>query len=261
MSAGRTLTYFISDLHLGARYMADSRAHEARVVGFLQRIAPTARRLYLVGDVLDYWFEYRHVVPKGHVRFLAALAALADSGVEVVWYAGNHDIWLFGYLREELGVDVRDPKPGGEFIDVDGTTFFIGHGDGIGYRSPGFRIIRSLFRNRLCQRLFAAIHPGLTVPLAYRWSNHSRKGYSTPTALDPNVRTSLEIFSRSLATEYPELRYIVIGHHHVPVDEPVAANCRLIVLGDWISRHTYGVFDPADTSFALREYPAGTTLA
>lgn len=84
MSAGRTLTYFISDLHLGARYMADSRAHEARVVGFLQRIAPTARRLYLVGDVLDYWFEYRHVVPKGHVRFLAALAALADSGVEVV---------------------------------------------------------------------------------------------------------------------------------------------------------------------------------
>jgi UDP-2,3-diacylglucosamine hydrolase len=241
--------------------MADSRAHEARVVGFLQRIAPTARRLYLVGDVLDYWFEYRHVVPKGHVRFLAALAALADSGVEVVWYAGNHDIWLFGYLREELGVDVRDPKPGGEFIDVDGTTFFIGHGDGIGYRSPGFRIIRSLFRNRLCQRLFAAIHPGLTVPLAYRWSNHSRKGYSTPTALDPNVRTSLEIFSRSLATEHPELRYIVIGHHHVPVDEPVAANCRLIVLGDWISRHTYGVFDPADTSFALREYPAGTTLA
>ncbi len=92
MSAGRTLTYFISDLHLGARYMADSRAHEAQVVGFLQRIAPTARRLYLVGDVLDYWFEYRHVVPKGHVRFLAALAALADSGVEVVWYAGNHDL-------------------------------------------------------------------------------------------------------------------------------------------------------------------------
>lgn len=255
MSGGRRLTYFISDLHLGARYIEDSRGHERTVCEFLRSIAPTARRLYLVGDILDYWFEYRTVVPRGYIRFFGALAELADSGVEIVWFTGNHDIWLFDYLRDHIGLRVEDPRKGYILTDIDNTLFCIGHGDGIGKRSPGFRFLRYLFRNRLCQQLFAAIHPRWTVGFAHSWSSHSRKGYATPTALAPQVRTSLELFCRRQASEHPDLRYIVVGHHHVVVDEPINDRCRLIVLGDWLTRHTYAVFDGSELN--LCEYLPG----
>lgn len=252
MTGGRTLTYFISDLHLGARYVADARAHQAAVCRFLRAIAPTARRLYLVGDILDYWFEYRTVVPRGYVRFFGALAELADAGVEITWFTGNHDIWLFDYLRDELGIRVTDPRRGYELTDIDGTLFCIGHGDAIGPQKAGFRFIRSLFRNRLCQKAFAAIHPRWTVGFAHAWSSHSRKGSQTPVALEPEARTGLELFCRRMATGHPGLRYVVVGHHHVALDEPVSAECRLIVLGDWLSRRTYAVFD--GNSLQLKEY-------
>lgn len=243
MTVGRNRTYFISDIHLGARYIPDRRAHEQAVCRFLRSIAPTARRIFMVGDILDYWYEYRTVVPRGYVRFFGVLAELADSGVEIVWFTGNHDIWLFDYLRDELGICVTDPRKGYELTDIDGTLFCIGHGDAIGPQKPGFRFIRSLFRNRVCQWMYAAIHPRWTVGFAHAWSSHSRKGCHTPQSLEPAARTGLELFCRKMATEHPGLRYVVVGHHHVPVDEPVSADCRLIVLGDWLSRHTYAVFD------------------
>lgn len=248
----RRLTYFISDMHLGAGYMPNARVHEAAVCAFLRHIAPSARRLVMVGDVLDYWFEYREVVPRGHIRFFGALAALADAGVEIIWYAGNHDIWLSDYLQSEIGLETRDPHNGYELCHWDGTLFCIGHGDGIGHRTPGFRLIRSIFRNRLCQRLFAAIHPRWTVPFAHRWSSHSRKGYAAPECLPAKTRTDIELFARRQLKAYPRLRFVVLGHHHVPVDEPVTPDCRLIVLGDWLTRHTYAVFDGSDIE--LREF-------
>lgn len=260
MTLARTRTYFVSDMHLGARYIADRRAHERGVVGFLRAIAPTARRLYILGDALDYWYEYRNVVPRGYVRFFGALAELADAGVEIVWFTGNHDIWLFDYLRDEIGIEIRDPRAGYELEEIDGSLFCLGHGDAIGHMTPGFRFIRRLFRNRLCQKLYAAIHPRWTIPFAHAWSSHSRKGYSTPTALTAAQRGPLEVFARQLLAAHPELRYVVVGHHHVPVDEPLSDSCRLIVLGDWLSRHTYGVFCP-DSGFRLAEYRPGADPA
>ena len=236
-------SYFLSDIHLGAGYITDPRAHQARVVAFLESIAADASDIYFLGDVLDYWFEYRTVVPRGYVRFFGALARLADSGVRIHWFTGNHDIWLFDYLRDEIGIEICDPSEGGEFVTIDGTLFYLGHGDGMGTQPLGFRIMRSLFRNRLCQKLFSCIHPRWTVPFAHRWSSHSRKASTPVEELSGADRARLELFARTLAKENPQLRYIVMGHYHVVVDVPVTSRTHMVILGDWIRRSTYAVFD------------------
>ena len=132
--------YFISDLHLGASYMATvQREREIMLCNFLDSIADDAESLYLVGDILDYWFEYRNVVPRGYVRFLGALARIADRGVKITWLIGNHDIWIFDYLPNEIGMRVVD---GSLVEEIFGSRFYIAHGDGCGKRTLGFRFIR-----------------------------------------------------------------------------------------------------------------------
>lgn len=237
----RTKTYFISDLHLGAAYLDRPHDRERMLAEFLEEISADAARLYLVGDVLDYWYEYRTVVPRGHVRFFGALAALADAGVEITWLIGNHDIWMFDYLRDELGVKIID---GSIRVKIEGKNFFISHGDGLGKLKPSFRFIRSLFRNRLCQKLYAAIHPRWTVAFAYHWSKSSRHYdlQSTP-VYEGELKLNVETWARDYVSEHPKTDYIVIGHHHVAVDESVDGDTRLIILGDWIYNYTYAVFD------------------
>ncbi len=146
----RTRTYFVSDLHIGASYIGDTHAHERRLVTWLKSIEPTARTLYLLGDVLDYWYEYRNVVPRGYVRFLGALASMADAGVEIVWLKGNHDIWIFDYLPAEIGMKIAD---GVLACEIDGKKFVMEHGDGAGEMRRSYRIMRRIFRNRIAQKL------------------------------------------------------------------------------------------------------------
>lgn len=241
----RHKTYFISDLHLGARYIADPRSHEMRVVEFLRHIGADARRLYMLGDVLDYWFEYRDVVPRGFVRFFGELAHLSDAGVEIVWMTGNHDIWLFDYLRDEIGLEVID-APSVQVV-VDGKRFLLAHGDRIGPQSAGFRFICSLFRNKICQKLYAGLHPRITVPFARKWSCHSRESapVADPAAERDHIR-SVTAVAEGLARLNPGLDYIVLGHHHMAIDSALpGTDTRLVVLGDWISNDTYAVFDGA----------------
>lgn len=237
----RTKTYFISDLHLGASYLDRPHERERMLADFLGSIAADAERLYLVGDILDYWFEYRTVVPRGYVRFFGALADLADAGVKITWLIGNHDIWMSDYLRDEIGIEIID---GSIVTDIGGRRFFVSHGDGLGRLSLSFRFIRSLFRNRVCQRLYASIHPRWTVGFAHRWSASNR-------AYDPAVRPvfqgsmrdKVEDWAKDYASRHPGTDYIVIGHHHVMVDEAVEGGCRLVILGDWIYNFSYAVFD------------------
>jgi len=253
--ASRTLTYFLSDIHLGAGYMPDRIEHEKKVTAFLQAIAPRAARLYLLGDILDYWFEYRTVVPRGYVRFFGQLAAMADAGTEIVWFIGNHDIWLFDYLRDELGIRIVDSSTGGIPVTIDGVHFFLGHGDTFGRQPAAYRTLRSIFHNRMLQKLYSGIHPRWTIPFAHGWSSHSRKGKSSTVpapVFTPKARVATEVFARSLSAADPELRYIVIGHHHVAIDEPVNSRCRLIILGNWIDRSSYAVFD--GSSLELKEW-------
>lgn len=243
---GGKKVYFLSDMHLGASYMPDPRAHERRVTDFLRSIAPTAEAVYLLGDVLDYWFEYRTVVPRGFVRFFGQLAAMADAGIRITWITGNHDIWLFGYLRDELGIRViESPSHGGIVEEIQGKTFCLSHGDMLGEQPLSYRILRSVFHNRLCQRLYSSLHPRWTLPFAHGWSASSRKGYGRAKMpeMTPLRRKKLEEAAREYARSHPATDFIVIGHYHIPLDVEVTSDCRLIILGDWISKDTYAEFD------------------
>lgn len=232
--------YFLSDLHLGAPYFTDSREAECRVVSFLDSIKDDAGAIYLLGDILDYWYEYRYVVPRGFVRFFGKLAELSDRGVRIVWLIGNHDIWIFDYLPTELGITVID---GVLTEQIDGKWFLMTHGDGIGKLKPSFRFLRKLFRSRLCQKAFSAIHPRWTVPFAYNWSRHSRKvdGPDPPDAerLINNIKT----FSMEYLQQHPEIDYFIFGHLHLLIEEKLSERSSMIVLGEWISTFSYAVWD------------------
>lgn len=239
----RTLTYFISDLHLGAGYIADHHAQERLLVAFLRSIAPTARRLFLLGDILDYWWEYRDVVPRGFTRFFGALAELADAGVEIIWFKGNHDIWIFDYLPGEIGLKVHD---GIMTTTLEGgARFMLEHGDGVGRRPRAFRFLRSMFRSRPLQILFAAIHPHWTIGFAHAWSAHSRKtGGYVPSE---NAAAGLTEFAEEYnATASEKIDYFIFGHLHLMLDRPLKHGGRLVVLGDWIKNFSYAVWDGSE---------------
>lgn len=250
MASERKYTYFISDLHLGASYIKDPHQHERRIADWLRSIEPEAKALYLVGDVLDYWYEYREVVPRGYVRFFGALAELADKGVETVWLKGNHDIWIFDYLPRELSVKVVD----GLFSTViDGHKFVMEHGDGVGDLRPSFKLMRRIFRNRLCQWLFSGIHPRWTIPFAHRWSAHSRlTGYEEQLTELPADDVLLK-FCETYQLEHPSspADYFVFGHRHILIDRRLSDSSRMIVLGDCFKHFSYGRFDGKELSLGF----------
>ena len=244
--------YFISDLHLGTTYDATTRQRENLVVEFLESIADKAGALYMVGDILDYWFEYRTVVPRGYVRFFGALAKLADNGVKIYWFIGNHDIWLFDYLRDEIGLNVID---GQHVTEIYGKRFLITHGDGVGELPRGFRIIRSIFRNRICQKLYSSIHPRWTIPFAHNWSSHSRKNEKEMPEFDITT-DPLAIYAKEWQAGHTQepIDYFVFGHRHIMVDHKQTSGERLIILGDWLKFFSYGIFDGND--FKLMQFSA-----
>ncbi len=236
----RNLTYFISDLHLGATYLDNPLDYERRVVRWLDSIKDNAKRLYLLGDILDYWYEYRTVVPRGYTRFFGALSRLADAGVEIVWFIGNHDIWLFDYLQKEIGITVVD---GWQETEIDGKRFFLSHGDGLGKLKLGFRFIRAMFRNRFCQWLFASIHPRWTVPFAHRWSSHSRNFSAEMPKFEGEENEILISFSREYLSTHPDVDFFIYGHRHILLDYKLSPKSRMIILGDWIHHFSFAFFD------------------
>ena len=201
---GEKAAYFLSDLHLGAPYMEQTRANELRVVAFLDSIKEDADVIYLLGDILDYWYEYRYVVPRGYVRFFGKLAELSDSGIKIVWLKGNHDIWIFDYLPKELGIEVKD---GNLIEEIHGKKFFLSHGDGVGKLDPSFKFIRGMFRNKFCQWAFSGIHPRWTVPFAYNWSAHSRKEGEKKGIPDEMLLKNLRSFVREYHQGHPDIDF------------------------------------------------------
>lgn len=239
MTKGKNV-YFISDLHLGATYFADPIAKERRVTRWLESVRDDAAHIYLLGDILDYWYEYRYVVPRGYTRFLGKVAEMADSGIKFTWFVGNHDIWIFDYLPNELGIEVID---GAVERDILGKHFFLAHGDGIGRHRKSFRMIRAIFRNHFCQRLFSAIHPRWTVPFAHRWSTSNRKNTQKMQSDFEKARKVILSFSEQYYSEHPEIDYFVYGHLHSLEDVAISETARVIILGDWISKDSFARFD------------------
>lgn len=213
--------YFLSDAHLGARYISDPRSHELQICRWLDRVRPGAEALYLLGDMLDYWFEYRDVVPRGYVRFFAALARWTDAGIPVIWLHGNHDMWTRDYLSSELGIDVRD---GIVDVTIHGLRVVMEHGDGVGRQPMSFRLLRKVFRSCIARRMFAALHPWLTMSLALSWSGHNRTGRSVNqvVAMRDRAIASLCDFCAEFTRRNGHVDCFVFGHlhHAVSMDLP-----------------------------------------
>lgn len=245
--------FFLSDFHLGSRRFRDARAAERRVVAFLDSIKEEAAEIYLLGDVLDYWYEYRDVVPKGFVRLFGKIAELADSGVRIVWMKGNHDMWSYGYLSSELGIEVADDPM---VREIKGKRFFLAHGDGLGPTPRLEKMMLAIFRSRICRRLFSGIHPRWTVPFAYGWSSKNRGQHPVPAPYNGKENEPLMIFARQhLASSEIPVDYYVFGHRHIAVKDSVEADgkkAETVILGEWFDACSYAVFD--GESLELRNF-------
>ncbi len=231
----RTLTYFVSDVHLGLQ-VADADAREARFLAFLRGIpAEQTEALYLLGDIWDFWYEYRDVVPKGYVRVFAALQELMDAGVKVYFFQGNHDVWSYRYF-EELGM-VRLQQP--FRVQIGGRWFCLGHGDGLGPGNRGYKFLKWVFHNRVLQVLFSSLHPWFAFRLGNGWSRSSRLGKN----IAYEFKGEEEPLYKFCAA-YPEpVDYFIFGHYHCRgVDMPVG-KARLLMLSDWISSSNWMVYD------------------
>lgn len=234
--------YFLSDAHLGSLAIPHGRTQERRLVRFLDSIKEKASAVYLLGDMFDFWNEYRYVVPKGYSRFLGKLSELTDNGVEVHFFAGNHDLWTYGYLEEECGVIVHKAPV---TTEIYGKVFFLAHGDGLGDPDNKFKILRKLFHNRTCQRLLNFIHPRWGMALGLNWAKHSRlkraDGKEVPFMGED--KEFLVRFARDYKRSHPNIDYFLFGHRHIELDLPIDKSTRMLILGDWIWQFTYAVFD------------------
>ena len=247
----RENTYFISDLHLGAKYMRDELDRERRVCRFLDSIKDDAAELYLLGDILDYWYEYKYVVPRGYIRFLGKLAELADAGVKLTWVTGNHDVWLFDYLRDQLNMTVLN---GHTVIQSQGKKILISHGDDVGEQPAMYRFTRWCFYNKVCQWLYAAIHPRWTYPIATGWSNENRtrRDPHQQHAISERAASHLLDFSRDYYRQHPDVDAFVYGHIHLArVTDGDDILPPVIFLGEWISLNSYVVLDRSG-AFSLK---------
>ena len=232
--------YFASDVHLGVPNKASSLEREKRLIRWLEEVRQDAAEIYLVGDLFDFWFEYKRAVPRGYVRLLGKLAEITDAGTPIHLFTGNHDMWIFDYLPEETGVQLyREPI----VREYAGKQFFIGHGDGLGPGDHGYKFIKKVFANKLCQWLFARLHPNLGIGLADFWSRRSRAktGTSEEKYFGDDKEFLVQFCKDTLKTQHYD--YFVFGHRHLPLDMEVGEGSRYVNLGDWISHYTYAVFD------------------
>ena len=242
--ASKGNVYFFSDAHLGLGSIDDDHRRERTIVEFLEFVRHRGSALFILGDLFDYWFEYRTVVPKGHVRVLGALAALADTGVEISYLAGNHDFWMKSYFPEELGIQVY-PHPIQRTIA--GKRFLLHHGDGLLKRDTGYRLLKRVLRNRINIAVFSLLHPDVAGTVA-RWSSRTSRKHTSKQRYESDDMT--QFAEEQIRAGYD---YVIMGHNHAPVERNLGSG-RYVNLGDWIESNSYAVFDGRD--LRLERWPA-----
>ncbi len=249
--------YFIADAHLGSWAISHHRTQERRLVRFLDEIKDKAAALYMLGDMFDFWYEWRYVVPKGFVRFLGKIAELTDNGVEVHYFIGNHDIWAYNYLARECGVTLhREPFT----TELYGKEFFIAHGDGLGDPEKGFKFINAIFHNKACQWMYSnLLHPNAAMKFGLNWARRSRlkrvDGEEPPYMGED--KEYLVLFSKEYRKSHPDIDFYIYGHRHIELDLMLAKDARMLIIGDWISKFTYVVWD--GEHLAMENYIEGET--
>ena len=232
--------YFASDQHFGIPDVESSKLREKKFMSWLDEIKSDAKAIFLLGDLFDFWFEYKTVVPKGFVRVLGKIAELRDSGIPIYFFVGNHDLWMIDYFETELGIPVyHRPK---EF-EFEGKTFLIGHGDGLGPGDKGYKRMKKVFSHPLSKWFYRWLHPDIGVKLAQYLSTKNKliSGDEDIKFLGEDNEWLAQYAKRKLEQKHYD--YFLFGHRHMPMEIKVGENSTYINTGDWISHFTYAVFD------------------
>lgn len=233
-------TYFISDVHLGAPALNNNRERELLFVKWLEEAAKDAGEIYLLGDIFDFWYEYKKVAPRGFVRTLGTIAKIVDNGTPVHFFTGNHDIWVYDYLPSETGVIVhKEPIT----KTIGNKSFFLAHGDGLDPNEKGYLALKRLFNSKITQFLFSRLHPNFAFWVGHKWSKRSRLSKG----LAPEISKGLEFetvvtFAKEHSLNH-EVDHYIFGHRHILLNEEIKPNVTVTILGEWIHYFSYAVFD------------------
>jgi len=232
--------YFVSDAHLGFPNHQESLKREKLLVEWLNMVSKDATEIYLLGDIFDFWFEYKHVVPRGFTRFLGKLSEICDKGIKVHFFTGNHDMWIFDYLPKEVGLIVHKDR---EVRIINQKRFFIAHGDGLGPEDTTFKLLKKIFKNKTAQWIFARIHPNFAVKLAIKWSHSNRykESLEKQNFLGVDKERLIQYAYRKLEEQHYDI--FIFGHRHIPFELKLNKKSTFINLGDWIKHFTYAEFD------------------
>ncbi len=234
------MIYFVSDAHLGSLLIKNPREHEMKLVRWLESVRNNAEKIYLMGDIFDFWFEYKTVVPKGFVRLFGKLAEMTDAGIEIHFFIGNHDIWTFDYLEKEIGLIVHRTH---KIHELHGKRFFLAHGDGLETRDNGFKILRKIFHSRTLQKLFMLVPPRIGQTFGYRWSKSNRlKNSHYENKFPGEKEESLVVFAKENG-EKLGVDFFVFGHRHYVLDLQIQNKKRVVILGDFVDNFSFGCFD------------------
>ena len=245
-----TKIYFASDVHLGAPDAASSREREKRFVKWLDMVSADATELFLVGDLFDFWFEYKTAVPKGFVRVLGKLAELCDAGLPVHFFGGNHDMWTFGYLRDEIGMKIYK-KP--LIRTIGEKTFYIAHGDGLGPGDRKYKMLKFFFTSKICQRLLAGVHPDIALAVGNRWSRKSRLTNGHLNAQRKYSDAEWLVIHAREVLRTQNIDFFIFGHRHKPANFSLTNTGRFINLGDWINYNSYASYNGKDVQLHFFE--------
>ena len=243
--------FFLSDFHLGAPTAAASLQREKKIVKFLESIRHQTAQLFIVGDMFDFWFEYKTVVPKGYVRLLGKLAEFYDAGIPIHFFVGNHDMWVRDYFEKELGFNIYfEPA----FFEFNGKKFLVGHGDGQGPGDHKYKFLKKIFRSPLCQWAFGTVPPAIGMGIANYFSHKSRKVASQKgeEVFLGEENEWLIIYSKEILLHTP-VDYFIFGHRHLPINFKLPGNSQYINLGEWINFNSYAVFDGTHTTLQYYE--------
>ncbi len=246
--------YFASDFHLGIPDYESSLEREKKLVRWLDMVSGDADEIFLMGDIFDFWFEYKHVIPKGYVRLLGKIAEITDRGIPIHVFRGNHDVWAFDYLSKELNVLLYRKSL---IREIDGKKFFLSHGDGLGPGDTGYKLLKKVFEFKPNQFLFKWLHPDIGARMGLYFSKKSRlANYAKRERKERSMELKDEMllhYAKRKLEEHPDIDYFVFGHHHIALQEKVGDNAEIIILGDWISLFSYGVFENGKMSLKYFE--------
>lgn len=240
--------YFASDFHLGLKTGTPPPEREKRVVRWLNEIAPHAREVYLLGDVFDFWWEYKLVVPRGFTRFLGTLASMTDSGIRIHFFTGNHDMWVKNYFSDECGLIIHT---GPLTVDFNGRRFHLAHGEGLGNNDIGYKILLKIFRNKPLRILYSSMHPRIGVGFGHAWSLSSRLGKGISLEYLGEEKEDLLKYARMISKK-DKIDYFIFGHRHIARQVRMTEGPEVIFLGDWIRNASYAEWDGNNLKFSLQ---------